>query len=205
MVNISGTVYLPTQVPSLLSEMLNLVIDKARLINNPVEAAFFLWVHLAYLQPFEDGNKRTSRLSANIPLMLYNCAPLSFMDVSQHDYAQAMLGVYELRDMALAVDLFSWTYQRSCQKYAVVLESMGIPNPLRLQHREHLNEAMALVVRERQPLNAALQTLGLTPQQAPGFAELLRDELHTLEAFNCARYRLTVRTTTDWIAAGRPQ
>lgn len=204
-VNISGTVYLPTQVPSLLSEMLNLVIDKARLINNPVEAAFFLWVHLAYLQPFEDGNKRTSRLSANIPLMLYNCAPLSFMDVSQHDYAQAMLGVYELRDMALAVDLFSWTYQRSCQKYAVVLESMGIPNPLRLQHREHLNEAMALVVRERQPLNAALQTLGLTPQQAPGFAELLRDELHTLEAFNCARYRLTVRTTTEWIAAGRPQ
>lgn len=204
-VNISGTVYLPTQVPSLLGEMLTLIIDKARLINNPVEAAFFLWVHLAYLQPFEDGNKRTSRLSANIPLMLYNCAPLSFMDVSPHDYAQAMLGVYELRDMALAVDLFSWTYRRSCQKYAVVLESMGIPNALRLQHREHLNEAMAQVVRERQPLAATLQALGLTPQQAPGFAELLRDELQKLEVFNCARYRLTLRTTADWIAAGRPQ
>ena len=36
---------------------------------------------MAYLQPFADGNKRTSRLSANLPLMLYNCAPLSFLDV----------------------------------------------------------------------------------------------------------------------------
>ena len=40
------------------------MLDKARRIKNPVEAAFFLWVHLAYLQPFEDGNKRTSRLAA---------------------------------------------------------------------------------------------------------------------------------------------
>ena len=34
------------------------MLDKARRIKNPVEAAFFL------LQPFEDGNKRTSRLAA---------------------------------------------------------------------------------------------------------------------------------------------
>ncbi len=77
-VNITDTVYVPTQVPSLLQEMLPMVVDKARLIKNPVEAAFFLWVNLAYLQPFEDGNKRCSRLAANIPLMLYNCAPCLF-------------------------------------------------------------------------------------------------------------------------------
>ncbi|WAH61865.1 Fic family protein (plasmid) [Pseudomonas silvicola] len=48
--------------------MFDIIIKKARLINNPVESAFFLWVNIAYLQPFEDGNKRTSRLAANIPL-----------------------------------------------------------------------------------------------------------------------------------------
>ncbi len=53
--------------------------------KNPIEAAFFLWVNLAYLQPFEVGNKRTSRLAANIPLMLYNCSPLSFLDVGRED------------------------------------------------------------------------------------------------------------------------
>ncbi|HEV3423992.1 MAG TPA: Fic family protein [Paraburkholderia sp.] len=55
-VNISNTVYVPAQMPSLLEEMLGIIAGKARDIKNPVEAAFFLWVNLAYLQPFEDGN-----------------------------------------------------------------------------------------------------------------------------------------------------
>ena len=203
-VNISDTVYLPTQVPSLLSEMLERVLRKARLIKNPVESAFFLWVNIAYLQPFEDGNKRTSRLCANIPLMLYNCAPLSFMDVDRHDYADAMLGVYELQDAALAIDLFDWTYRRSCRKYAVVLEAMGAPDPVRLRYREQLGVAIRLVVCERKTFEHATAELGLTAEQAPGFAGLLREELQKLESFNCARYRLRMNETSAWIEAGRP-
>ena len=76
-VRISDTVYTPAHMPQLLREMLERVLAKAAQVNNPLEAAFFLWVNLAYLQPFEDGNKRVSRLAANIPLMLFNCAPLS--------------------------------------------------------------------------------------------------------------------------------
>ncbi|SHM96735.1 Fic/DOC family protein [Rhizobacter sp. OV335] len=160
-VNISDTVYFPSQVPSLLSEMLERILDTARVIKNPIEAAFFLWVNIAYLQPFEDGNKRTSRLAANIPLMLYNRAPLAFLDVDRGHYAEAMVGVYERQDVSLAVDLFDWTYRRSCAKYAVVLEAMSAP-------------------------------------------PLLREELRKLEAFNCARYRVTMGATEAWTAAGRP-
>jgi Fic/DOC family len=69
-VNIDASVYTPSSVPSLLEESLQAIVDKVRHIRNPVEAAFFLWIHLAYLQPFADGNKRTSRLSANMPLMV---------------------------------------------------------------------------------------------------------------------------------------
>lgn len=116
-VNIPDTVYLPSQVPNLLEEMLELIVEKARQVRNPVEAAFFLWVNIAYLQPFVDGNKRSSRLSANMPLMLFNCAPLSFIDVEQGDYALAMLGIYEQQDVSLAVELFDWTYRRSIAKY----------------------------------------------------------------------------------------
>jgi Fic family protein len=63
---------------------------------------------LAYIQPFADGNKRTSRLSANMPLMLYNCVPLSFLDVERSDYATAMLGIYEQCNVAAAVELFEF-------------------------------------------------------------------------------------------------
>lgn len=204
-VNISGTVYVPAQVPSLLAEMFEQVIDKARLIKNPLEAAFFLWVNLAYLQPFEDGNKRTSRLAANVPLMLYNCAPLSFLDVDIDDYALAMMGVYEQQDVSMAVDLFAWTYRRSLKKYVVVLEAMGGPDPARLRYREALNDAMQLVVRERRTIPDVLAALRL---EGPGdlpFRAMLADELQKLDVHNCARYRLGMRMTQDWIAAGRPQ
>ena len=203
-VNISDTVYVPSQVPTVLEEMLTSIISKARLIKNPIEAAFFLWLNLAYLQPFADGNKRVSRLAANIPLMLYNQAPLSFLDVSPQDYAQAVLGVYEFRDVSIAVDLFDWTYRRSLKKYTVILESMGTPDPVRLRYREMLTEAVGLVVRDKNTLQATLAVLDLTEASAPGFQVLLTDELKNLEVFNCARYRLTMTQTASWIAAGRP-
>lgn len=204
-VNIRDTAYVPTQVPALLEEMFASIIDKARLIKNPVEAAFFLWVNLAYLQPFEDGNKRTSRLAANVPLMLYNCAPLSFLDVASQDYAAAMMGVYEFLDTAMAADLFVWTFRRSIKKYVVVLESMGMPDPVRLRYRESLNDAMQLIVRERKSLKDALAILQLTEDAAPGFRDLLIAELKTLNTHNCARYRLAPATTDAWISSGCPQ
>ena len=63
---------------------------------NPFEQAFFVTLHLPYLQPFEDVNKRVSRLAANIPLIHHNLCPLSFMDVPEDLYINGLLGVYEL-------------------------------------------------------------------------------------------------------------
>ena len=202
-VNISGTTYFPTQVPSLLGEMFEQILDKARQIKNPIEAAFFLWINLAYLQPFEDGNKRTSRLAANIPLMLYNCSPLSFLDVNPEDYALAMMGVYEQRDMSMAADLFVWVYRRSISKYGVILEAMGVPDPVRLRYRELLNEAINAVVREGLTADQVVAGLDLSEEEKGQFAPLLRGELDSLALHNCARYRLGMKQVKAWIDAGR--
>jgi fido (protein-threonine AMPylation protein) len=203
-VNIDGAVYVPTQVPSLLEEMLSLIIEKSRSIKNPIEGAFFLWVNLAYLQPFEDGNKRTSRLAANLPLLLYNCAPLSFLDVDPADYAIATLGVYERLDVSLAAELFAWTYRRSIPKYQAVLASMGTPDPLRAKYREQLIAAVQDVVQAGHTLAHAIAAAGVAPADQEYFQRLLETELAQLEAFNCARYRLTIGKTEEWIAKGRP-
>ena len=203
-VNITDTVYVPTQVPSLLEEMLGHIVEKARSIKNPVEAAFFLWVNLAYLQPFEDGNQRTSRLCANLPLMLSNCAPLSFLDVETTDYAMAMLGVYERLDLRLATELFDWTYRRSIPKYRAVLESLGAPDPFRARYREHLGEAVRNVVAAGSRLADAVADLALPEEDQAPFRDLSRVELLQLEPYNCARYRLSIGKTEEWIANGRP-
>ncbi|MGE4338671.1 MAG: Fic family protein [Pigmentiphaga sp.] len=204
-VNIRDTTYVPAQAPLLLEEMFGHIVDKTRQVKNPVEAAFFLWVNLAYLQPFEDGNKRTSRLSANIPLMLYNCAPLSFLDVGAQDYASAMMGVYEQRDVTLAVELFEWAYRRSIRKYAVQLDAMGVPDPTRLRFREMLNEAIGRVVRDGRTASQAVAELALSVEDTQAFQPLLAQELRALELHNCARYRLTMGQARQWIEAGRPQ
>jgi hypothetical protein len=203
-VSITDSVYVPLQVPQLLDEILANIVDKVCLIKNPIEAAFFLWVNIAYLQPFEDGNKRTSRLCANLPLLLQNCAPLSFMDVEQADYALAILAVYEQQDVSLAVELFEWTYRRSIDKYAAILEAMGLPDRFRVKYRELLGDAVQQVVASAAVVANLVPTLSIDPADLDKFAELLREELQHLETYNCARYRLGLALTEKWIAAGRP-
>lgn len=76
------------------------IIDKARQIRNPVGAAFFLWVNVAYPQPPAEGNERASRLCANMPFLLHDCAAPSFLEVEHADHAAAMPGVCKQRHVA---------------------------------------------------------------------------------------------------------
>lgn len=202
-VNIDGSVYTPSSIPTLLAETLHTIIDKVRQIRNPVEAAFFLWVNLAYLQPFADGNKRTSRLSANMPLMLYNCAPLSFLDVERSDYATAMLGIYEQRNVAAAADLFEFIYRRSIQKYSVLRASLSAPDPIRTKYRQTLNELMQFVVFHGRALEAAFAEVHVDSTDSVALRLIANTELDQLEPYNCARYNLARGMTQRWIDAGR--
>jgi Fic family protein len=202
-VNIDGSVYVPSNIPMLLEEKLATVVDTTRQIRNPVEAAFFLWVNLAYLQPFADGNKRTSRLCANMPLMLYNCAPLSFLDVERSDYATALLGVYEQRKVDAAVDLFEFIYRRSIQKYSVLRASMAAPDPLRAKYRQSLNEIMQWVVMHGQALETALAAASIDTADLAKLRVIASTELKHLETYNCARYNLARSVTKTWITTGR--
>ena len=116
-VDIGGSVYLPIALPQRLEELFAITVSMAAEIRDPFEQAFFLMVHLPYLQPFEDVNKRVSRLAANIPFIAHNLCPLSFVDVPQQAYVDGVLGVYELNRVDLLRDVFVWAYERSCQQY----------------------------------------------------------------------------------------
>ena len=96
---IAGSVYTPSAIPQVLEERFSLILSKAGSIGDPFERAFFMMVQLPYLQPFEDVNKRVSRLAANIPLIRADLCPLSFVDVPERAYIPGTLGVarYRLR------------------------------------------------------------------------------------------------------------
>jgi Fic family protein len=76
-VRIGGSAYLPLEEPKKLKKQFEHVLEKGAAITDPFEQSFFLLVQLTYLQAFSDVNKRTARLSANIPLIRNNLVPLS--------------------------------------------------------------------------------------------------------------------------------
>ena len=131
----------------MIEECFDQILATAAAITDPFEQGFFVMVQLPYLQPFDDVNKRVSRLAANIPLIKGNLAPLSFTDVPRETYTAAMLG--ELGKVDLLKDIFIWGYERSASRYAAVRQSLGEPDPFRLRHRAALREVVAEVVRAR--------------------------------------------------------
>ncbi len=203
-VQISDTSYVPAQMPQLLKDMFGKIVAKAQEINNPIEAAFFLWVNIAYLQPFEDGNKRTSRLAANIPLLMYNFAPLSFLDIDSADYAYAMMGVYEQCNTALAADLFEMAYARSVEKYKVQLEAVSAPDPDRLRLRGAMNDAMGMIIRDRLSLDDAMAALKLNATDVAVLKGFVAQEILNVGEHNYARFNLTLGQLRNWINDGRP-
>lgn len=147
-VDIGQSTYKPLSNAHLLKEFLELLLLKAQRIIDPFEQSFFLLVHLSYLQAFEDVNKRTSRLSCNIPFIQKNLCPLSFTDVPRDDYTAALLCIYELNDIEPMRALYSWAYLRSCEQYASVKNSIGEIDVFRVLHRKQRKEIMGQVIRQ---------------------------------------------------------
>ena len=206
-VEIGGSVFHPLAVPQLVEECFDLILAKATVIEDPFEQAFFALVQLPYLQPFDDVNKRVSRLAANIPLIKANLAPLSFEDVSRNLYTEAVLGVYELRRVELLRDVFVWAYERSAARYAAVRQSLGEPDPFRMRHRAALRELVATVVRDCMDTRQATRAIeawiarNIAEQERERFREMVERELLSLHEGNFARYRITPTEFAEWYEA----
>ena len=201
-VGITNSVYHPLDVPQLIEECFQQLVDTASAIREPFEQAFFAMVQLPDLQPFEDVNKRVSRLAANIPLVCHNLCPLSFMDVPERAYVDGLLGVYELNRVELLVDVFVWAYERSCQRYVAISQSLGQPDKFRLRFRNELTEVVSEIVRRLAPPSvnhvAALAANLVPAEHMDDFVRMAVRELENLHEGNYARFRLRPSEYQAW-------
>ena len=203
-VGIDGSTFHPLEGPGLIEECFDQILATAAAIDDPFEQAFFMMVQLPYLQPFDDVNKRVSRLAANIPMIRANLAPLSFTEVPGDLYTRATLGVYERNDITLLRDVFLWAYQRSAARYAAVRQSMGEPDPFRLRYREQLRDVVRDVVlgaMSRQATRAHLVTTSrefIPTADQDQFAEVAETELLGLHEGNFARYLVRPSEFAAW-------
>lgn len=203
-VGISHSTYIPLAIPQVIQECFDLILEKANLIQDPFEQAFFLMIHIPYLQAFEDVNKRTSRLAANIPFIRHNLRPLSFVDVPEHLYINGLLGVYEFNRVELFLDVFIWAYERSCARYATTRQSLGEPDPFRLRYKQEIMLAMREIVELCLDRDAALKAIkqqaerGVLPQDQTHFTQLVEKELSSLHEGNIARYQIHPSRYAIW-------
>ena len=203
-VSIEGSTFHPLEAPPLIDECFDQILATAAAIRDPFEQAFFVMVQLPYLQPFDDVNKRVSRLAANIPLIQGNFSPLSFADVPRSTYTEAVLAVYELNKVDLLKDVFVWAYERSAARYAAVRQSLGEPDPFRLKYRTQLRDIVAEVVRGSMDKKlasahiASWATREIEPSDREKFREVAENELLSLHEGNFARYQLRPSEFVRW-------
>ncbi|MFT4908498.1 MAG: Fic family protein [Oleispira sp.] len=202
-VRITSSTYLPMEGKQRLESQLQLIINKAAAINDPFEQSFFLLIHIAYLQAFIDVNKRTARLSANIPLVRNNLSPLSFIDLDKDDYASAMIACYELNNEKPMVELFIRSYIRSCEHYSVVVEAMGI-DTLRVLYRGQRRILISEIVGNLLIGSAIKKRIvDFTKEEIPEehrqkFMADVEQDLANLEPFNIAGMGISKQDLMDW-------
>ena len=206
-VDIGKSVYRPLATPQQIEDSLVALLAKANRIGDPFEQSFFVMVHLPYLQPFADINKRTSRLAANLPLFRANLCPLTFLGVPEQAYSRATLGVYEMTRVELLRDLYVWAYERSTQEYLAIKQDLAQPDPLRLAWRDLIKHTIRQVVlAPTQDSLVCIQRAVAEQVPARERAEvqaLIIEELRRLHEGVLARYGLRPSDYAAWRSLNR--
>ncbi len=94
-VGITGTKYVPLDNRWQIEDALTTLIAYAHKVNLVPEKALIFLAMIAYLQPFIDGNKRTSRMVTNAVLLANGYFPLSYRSVDEVEYKKALILFYE--------------------------------------------------------------------------------------------------------------
>jgi len=118
-VGVVGSIYRPLDNEYQISEAFDNLLPVLEKVETPYAKALLAKIGIAYIQPFEDGNKRTSRLMANGVLLAYGLAPLSYRSVDESEYREAMLVFYELNSIVPIKKIFISQYDFAARNYAV--------------------------------------------------------------------------------------
>ncbi len=204
-VGISGSRYTPLANPHVLGEMLDLMLAIARRIHDPFEAGVFVFLHLSYLQPFVDGNKRTARLLLNLRLIQANLKPFTFVDADREEYAKSTLTWYERGAPNPLIDLLLKTYRDSVARYSIVFESIE-PDPFKLKNRAAIQAAVKELVLQgvhfgESEADALANQQFDDPADQVRFAAAVVSELQGLHEGNFARFKIRPSEFERWVAS----
>jgi hypothetical protein len=117
-------------------------------------------------------------------------------------YIAGLLGIYELNRVELLRDVFVWAYERSCQRYVAISQSLGQPDRFRLRFRNELTEVVSNIVRNFARPTVETVTAAavdhVPPEHLDDFVRIAVRELDNLHEGNYARFRLRPSEYQAW-------
>ncbi len=116
-VGIVGTRYKPLDNEHQIREMMQQTIKIINRTKDPFSKAVLAILILSYIQPFEDGNKRTARLLGNAILLAHKVCPLSYRSINEADYKKAMILFYEQNNFRFFKELFVKQFKFAVDNY----------------------------------------------------------------------------------------
>lgn len=116
-VGITGTIYRPLDNIYQIKEAIERACEAVNGEKDVFSKALILMLSIAYIQPFNDGNKRTGRLSANAILMAYGSCPLSYRSVNEAEYKKAVILFYEQNNLNYFKKLFIEQFEFAVKNY----------------------------------------------------------------------------------------
>ena len=206
-VGIGGSTYRPSDSPQVVEADFDALLARLGEIDDPFEQSLVALAQLPYLQPFDDVNKRVSRLAANLPLIRENLVPVSFVGVPRTLYTRALLAVYELEDHLPLKELYLGAYERSVEQYAEVRQTLGEPDPFRSRYIDRVVALVGEAVRDGTTLREAVSRSERWAREHAAdpdrerFREMVETELLGLHVGNFSRFGLRPSEFRQWEAA----
>lgn len=117
LVGIIGTDYKPLDNEFQIKEALEQLVKLVNNTENPLEKALITVLMISYIQPFEDGNKRTSRILGNALLLANDYCPLSYRSVDEVEYKKGVILFYEQNNASYFKKLFLEQFEQAVKKY----------------------------------------------------------------------------------------
>ena len=194
-VGITHSNYTPPGDEFEIEENFDVLIEKAAAITDPFEQSFFLLVHIPYLQAFDDVNKRTSRVSANVPLLKADLAPMSFVTMDDRDYIDGLIGIYELNNVSLLREAYIDAYKTSSENYKTLRAELESPEKAALVYRDFVREAVRRSVLEwksfqPEKIRQMAVVADIPEADRQQVIDYIGQEVHGLHEGNAIRYRL---------------
>jgi len=116
-VGITGSVYKPLDNDHQIREQMGTLCELINDTRGGYEKALIAILLISYIQPFEDGNKRTARMIGNALLIHHEACPLSYRSVDPIYYKEATLLFYEQNNLNAFKAVFMEQVQFAVKNY----------------------------------------------------------------------------------------